>query len=31
MARAAKALEQSGYILAEDRQRIIDRAAALPW
>lgn len=31
MARAAEAVEQSGYILAEDRQRIIDRAAALPW
>jgi hypothetical protein len=29
--RAAEALEQSGYILAEDRQRVIDQAAALPW
>ena len=30
IARAANALEQSGYILVEDRQRIIDRAAAQP-
>lgn len=29
--RAADALEKAGYILAEDRQRIVDRAEALPW
>ena len=29
--RAAEALEKAGYILAEDRQRIIDRAEAAPW
>jgi Alpha/beta hydrolase domain len=29
--RAAEALEKDGYILAEDRRRIIDRADAAPW
>lgn len=29
--RSAEALEKSGYILAEDRQRIIERAQALAW
>jgi Alpha/beta hydrolase domain len=28
---AATALEKSGYILAEDRERITKRAEALPW
>ncbi len=29
--RSAEGLEKSGYILAEDRQRIIDRVQATPW
>jgi hypothetical protein len=29
--RAAEALEKSGYILAEDRARIVERAEARPW
>jgi alpha/beta hydrolase family protein len=29
--RAAKALEKSGYLLAEDGQRIVDQAQSLPW
>jgi hypothetical protein len=29
--RAADALEKAGYILGEDRRRIVDRAEALPW
>jgi Alpha/beta hydrolase domain len=29
--RAVEALEKAGYILAEDRQRVIERAEALPW
>jgi hypothetical protein len=31
IAHSAEALEKSGYILAEDRQRIIERAEAMPW
>jgi len=29
--RAAETLEKAGYVLAEDRQRIVERAEALPW
>ena len=31
VAHSAETLEKSGYILAEDRQRIIERAGSLPW
>ena len=31
IARSAEALAKSGYILAEDRRRIVERVEALPW
>jgi alpha/beta hydrolase family protein len=31
IARSAEALEKSGYILPEDRQRIVEHADTLPW
>jgi hypothetical protein len=31
VAQSAEALEKSGYILAEDRQRIVETATAKPW